>query len=65
MEILSNFGSEKIVDCVQEVIDKHNESEPNNKEFLKYTMADTVVNELGIEVPRECQMTDHEEFGLK
>ena len=28
-------------------------------------MADTVVNELGIEVPRECQMTDYEEFGLK
>ena len=54
MEILSNFGSEKIIDCVQEVIDKHSENDSQNKEFLKCTFSDTIVNDMGKEVPREC-----------
>ena len=54
MDILSNFGSEKIVDCIQEVIDKQSENNDEDQKVLKYTMGDTYVNELGIEVPREC-----------
>lgn len=65
MNILSNFGTETITDCVAEAIEmKSNldESEGPKGEVHKLTYADIMHQEDGSMMPREVGLTHHSEF---
>jgi hypothetical protein len=67
MDILANFGQEKITDCLQVKIDQHlhdSESSSKDKDFFQYTFGDCI-KDGDKEIPREVGLTDPEEFLFK
>ena len=61
IDILSNFGQEKIIDCLQENIDLHS----NDQDFITCTYGDMCQNDTGEDFPRELGLTNPGEFGVK
>lgn len=67
MDILANFGQEKITDCLQVKIDQYlhdSESSSKDKDFFLYTFSDSI-KDGDKEIPREVGLTDPEEFMFK